>query len=87
MGTGSFRGVKRPERGVGHSYQSGAEVKGGAELAIHQLPLWVFMASSRVNLPLRVKILRANFLVLVPNVAFVVCYTLLWGLILGPDSR
>ena len=79
--------MKRPERGVGHSSPSGAEVKGRVDLAIYRLPLWAFVACSWVNLPVRVTILRANFLVLVSNVAFVVCYTLLWGSILGPDSR
>jgi hypothetical protein len=44
MGTGSFRGIKRPERGVDHPTPSSAEVKEKAEL-----PLWAFVACSRVN--------------------------------------
>jgi hypothetical protein len=86
LGTGSFRAVKRPERGVDHSPTAGAEVKGRVELALHQLPLWAFMACSRVNLPLRVIILSASFLVLVSNVASVVCYTRLQASVLGPDN-
>jgi hypothetical protein len=43
MGTGLFKGVKRPELGVDHSSPSNAEVKERVEL------FWAFMVSSRVN--------------------------------------
>jgi len=46
MGIGSFPGVKRPRRGVDHPSLSSAEVKEGA---IPLLPLWVFVACSRMN--------------------------------------
>ena len=46
MGPGSFPGVKRPRRGVDHPSLSSAEVKEGA---IPLLPLWVFVACSRMN--------------------------------------
>ena len=35
MGTGSFPGVKRPERGVGHPLPSSAEVKERVELYLY----------------------------------------------------
>jgi hypothetical protein len=35
MGTGSFPGVKRPGRGVGHLPPSSAEVKEGVELYLY----------------------------------------------------
>ena len=47
MGTGSFPGVKRPERGVDHPPSSSAEVK--ERVVIPLLPLWAFVACSRVN--------------------------------------
>ena len=42
MGTGSFRGVKRPGRGVDHLPPSSAEVKGGVELYLYSTsgPSW-----------------------------------------------
>jgi hypothetical protein len=42
MGTGSFPGVKRPERGVDHQSPSSAEVKERAELYLYTLrrPSW-----------------------------------------------
>jgi hypothetical protein len=51
MGTGSFPGVKRPGRGVDHPPQSSAEGKERVELysTLPLLPLWAFMACSRVN--------------------------------------
>jgi hypothetical protein len=48
MGTGSFPGVKRPERGVDHPPKSSAEVKERIELYLCS-PLWAFVAYSRVN--------------------------------------
>ena len=48
-GTGSFPGVKRPEPDVDHSPPSSAEVKEEVELYLSS-PLWVFVASSRLNL-------------------------------------
>jgi hypothetical protein len=49
MGTGSFLGVKQPGRGVDHPpTPSNIEVKERIE-AIHLLPLWGFVACSRVN--------------------------------------
>ena len=48
MGTGSLPGVKRPGRGVDHPPSSSAEVKDSR--AIPLLPLWAFVACSRVNL-------------------------------------
>ena len=52
MGTGSFMGVKRPGRGVDHPPTSSAEVKERVELAIPLLPLWAFVACSRMNFTL-----------------------------------
>jgi hypothetical protein len=49
MGTGSFPGVKRPGCGVDHPPPSRAKVKERVEL-IPLLPLWAFVACSRVNL-------------------------------------
>ena len=43
-GTGSFPGVKRPERGVDHPLASSAEVEGRVEL-----PFWFFVACSSVK--------------------------------------
>ena len=42
MGTGSFPGVKRPGRGVGHPLPSSAEVKERVELYLYSTsgPLW-----------------------------------------------
>jgi len=42
MGTGSFPGVKRPERDVGHPPPSNAEVKERVKLYVYSLsgPLW-----------------------------------------------
>jgi len=48
VGTGSFPGIKRPERGVDHPSPSSAEVKERVEL-IPLLSLWAFVACSRVN--------------------------------------
>jgi hypothetical protein len=50
MGTGSFPEVKRPGRDVHHPPPSSAEVK--ERVVIPLLPLWAFMACSRVNLTL-----------------------------------
>jgi hypothetical protein len=47
MGTESFPGVKRPERGVDHTPTSSAKVK--ESTAIHLLPFWAFVVCSRVN--------------------------------------
>jgi hypothetical protein len=47
MGTRSFPGVKRPGRGVDHPHPSSVKVKERVELPL--LPLWAFMACSRVN--------------------------------------
>jgi hypothetical protein len=46
-GTGPFPGVKRPGRGDDHPYSFRAEVK--QSRPTHLVPLWVFVASSRVN--------------------------------------
>jgi hypothetical protein len=46
MGTGSFPGINRPERGVDRPTPSSAEVK---ERAIPLLPHWAFVACYRVN--------------------------------------
>jgi len=48
MGTGSFRGVKRPERGLDHPPPSRVEVKERVELYLYS-PLWAFVACSRVR--------------------------------------
>jgi len=48
MGTGSFPGVKQPRRGVDCPPPTSAEVKRNSR-AIPLLPLWAFMACSRVN--------------------------------------
>jgi hypothetical protein len=48
MGTGSFPGVKWPGRGVDHPPSSSAEVK-EKSIAIPLLPLWAFVACSRVT--------------------------------------
>ena len=50
VGTGSFPGVKRPERGVDHPPQSSAEVEGRVEVYICP-PHWAFVACSRGNVP------------------------------------
>jgi len=47
VGRGSFPGVKRPGRGVHHALPSSAEVN--EITSVHVLPLWVFLASSRVT--------------------------------------
>jgi hypothetical protein len=47
VGKGSFLGAKLPGRGVDHSLPSSAEVKERVGLCL--LPLWAFVASSRVN--------------------------------------
>jgi hypothetical protein len=47
MGTGSYRGVKRPGRGVGHPPPSSAEVKETVELYLYSP--WAFVSCSRVN--------------------------------------
>ena len=49
MGTGSFPGVKRPERGVDQPPPSGAKVKKKSR-AIHLRPLWAFVACSKGKL-------------------------------------
>jgi len=46
--TGSFPGVKRPERGVDHPSPSSAEVKVTVELYIYS-PFWAFVAYTRVT--------------------------------------
>jgi hypothetical protein len=46
-----FPGVKRPGRGVDHPPPSSAEVKERVEL-IHLLPLWAFVACSRLKFTL-----------------------------------
>ena len=48
MGTGSFPGVKRPERGIDHPPPSSAEVEGRVELYIYP-PLWALVACYREN--------------------------------------
>jgi len=48
MGTGSFPGVKRLERGVDHPLPSSVEVKERVE-AIPLLPVWAFMVCARVT--------------------------------------
>ena len=48
MGTGSFRGVNRPGRGVNYPPLSSADVKERVELYLYY-PVWAFMACSRVN--------------------------------------
>ena len=47
MGTGSFPGVKRRGHGVDHPPETNAEVKERVKLPL--LPLWAFVACSRVN--------------------------------------
>jgi len=47
MGIGSFVGVNRPGRGVDHPPPSSTEVKKKSR-AVHLLPLWAFVACSRV---------------------------------------
>jgi hypothetical protein len=47
MGTVSFPGIKLPGHGIDHPPPSSAEFE--ESRAIHLLPLWVFMACSRVN--------------------------------------
>ena len=47
VGTGSFPGVKRPGRGVDHPSPSRAAVIDGTATIL--LPLWVFVACSRVT--------------------------------------
>jgi len=42
MGTGSFRGVKRPGRGDDHPPPSNVEVK--ERVIIYLIPLWAFVA-------------------------------------------
>jgi len=49
MGTGSFPGVKRPERDVDHPPPSSAGVKERVELYLYPPPLWAFEACSRGN--------------------------------------
>jgi hypothetical protein len=50
MGTGSLiPGVKRPGRGVDHPPSSSSRVKERVDLYIPLLPLWAFMARSRVK--------------------------------------
>jgi hypothetical protein len=56
MGTGSFPVVKRPGRGVDHPPPSSAEVK--VRVVIPLLPLWAFMACSRVNCTFTVQALK-----------------------------
>ena len=48
MGTGPFRGVKRPGCGVDYPHLSSADVKEGVELYLYY-PLFTFMACSRMN--------------------------------------
>jgi len=47
MGTGSFPGVKRPGRGADHPPHLAPRLKKGRTVTL--LPLWVFVACSRVN--------------------------------------
>ena len=56
MGTGSFAGVKRPWRGVDHPPHLVSRLK--KEYSLPLLPLWAFVAYSRVNF---------NFTVLYPQ--------------------
>ena len=48
MGTGSFRVVQRPGRGIDYPPPCSAEVKEGTELYFCS-PLWVLVACSTVN--------------------------------------
>jgi hypothetical protein len=48
MGTEYFPGVKRPERGVDHSFPSSAEVKARVELYLYS-PSGAFVACSRAK--------------------------------------
>jgi hypothetical protein len=48
MGTRSFPGVKRLGHGIDHPPPSNAKVEGRVQL--HLLPLWAFLACSRVNI-------------------------------------
>jgi hypothetical protein len=48
MGTESFTGVKRPERGIDHPSPSSAEVKDRVEIYIH-FPSGPYMVFSRVK--------------------------------------
>jgi hypothetical protein len=48
MGTSSFPGVKRPERGIKQLHLSGAEVKERVEIYFYS-PLCAFIAGYRVN--------------------------------------
>ena len=47
MGTRSFPGVKRPERGVDHPPHLAPRLK--KEYSYAYTPLWAFVAYSRVN--------------------------------------
>jgi len=54
VGTGSLsKGAKRAGRGVDHPPTSSTEVK--ERVAIPLLPLWAFMAGSRVKQQIQVK--------------------------------
>jgi len=50
MGSGSFAGVKRPERGVDHPPSLATMLK--KEYSYTSTPLWAFMVYSRVNFTL-----------------------------------
>ena len=56
MGTGSFPWVKQPGRGVDHPPPSRAEVKESRVIAL--LPVWPFVACSRVNFTFYLYLLR-----------------------------
>jgi hypothetical protein len=69
----SFPGIKRPERGVGHSPLSCAEVKERVELYLY--PIWAIMSYSGVNvtvflnsptrLPVHIRIIRIYLMIIV----------------------
>ena len=58
MGIGSFLAVNGPGRGVDHPPPSSAEVK---ERVMLLLPLWAFMAGSRVNLTFDLPLYKMGF--------------------------
>ena len=60
MGTGSFRGVKRPGRGVDHPPHLVPRVKERAELYLYSPPR-AFMACSRVNFTFTLRLMMNVF--------------------------
>jgi hypothetical protein len=68
MGTGSFPGVKRPECGVDHPPPSSAEVRERESRVIPLLPLWAFLACSRVNLTFTFTLSKTEEYILETNV-------------------